>query len=272
MADRCYITKKDMAYKNILADMKLNEKPIFVISIETTGLDKFSDEIIKIQALKCSFNDKILSVDDSFERLIKNTKPLSAELEKITGITNEMLSNCSDISTIMSEFSTYIGEKPNIVGFNLHKFIIPMLNYAGFNSGCMIDFADCFDLMEVSTSCIESDKRSLDALTAKIIGIGKRTPKIDKTLALFNYISESLPTGTEDTTVSGTRFWSKGYKCRYIYVETAHGEIGLNCNTGFWIERVPGYFDTVNIDHLTEYVCRKTNCSNIWEFIKKFGK
>ena len=72
MADRCYITKKDMAYKNILADMKLNEKSVFVISIETTGLDKFSDEIIKIQALKCSFNDKILSVDDSFERLIKN--------------------------------------------------------------------------------------------------------------------------------------------------------------------------------------------------------
>lgn len=135
MADRCYITKKDMAYKNILADMKLNQKPVFVISIETTGLDKFSDEIIKIQTLKCRFNDKILSVEDSFEKLVKNTKPLSVELEKITGITNEMLSNCSDITTVMNEFSAYIGEKPNIVGFNLHKFIVPMLNYAGFNSG-----------------------------------------------------------------------------------------------------------------------------------------
>ena len=48
MAGRVYITKRDMAYKNILADMKLNGRPVFILSVETTGLDKFSDELINI--------------------------------------------------------------------------------------------------------------------------------------------------------------------------------------------------------------------------------
>ena len=64
MAGRVYITKRDMAYKNILADMKLNGRPVFILSVETTGLDKFSDELINIHTLKCHFEDKIIIEDE----------------------------------------------------------------------------------------------------------------------------------------------------------------------------------------------------------------
>ncbi len=269
MAGRVYITKRDMAYKNILADMKLNGRPVFILSVETTGLDKFSDELINIHALKCHFEDKILIEDEEYNRYIRNTKALTPELEKITKITNEFLMDKEDLSTVMEDFYNYIGEDANIIGFNT-SFLLPMLKYAGFETGWMLDIRDCFDLRIAASSTMEEKVYSLDALSSGLVP--KKSSKVHKMLALFNQVSESIPTGTEHVSVTNIRFWQKAYTCRYLYLMTNLGEVGLNCNTGFWVEREPGFFDAADIDGLTRTVCEHSNSTNIWDFIKKYAK
>jgi len=65
------------------------------IDLETTGLDPKSDEIIEIGTLIASFTneDGFINIDYTNNQLQQPNKPISAEITKITGITNEDVKN-----------------------------------------------------------------------------------------------------------------------------------------------------------------------------------
>lgn len=71
-----------------------------VMDIETSGVDSEKDEIIRISAVRVVDYEK----SDRFERLIRPKSPLSTEIEKLTGITNDSLADCPSIEDVLEEF------------------------------------------------------------------------------------------------------------------------------------------------------------------------
>ena len=68
-----------------------------VVDIETTGLNCKTDDIIEISAIKVE-ND---TVTEEFASLVKTDKEISPFIVGLTGISNSMLENADDISTVL---------------------------------------------------------------------------------------------------------------------------------------------------------------------------
>ncbi len=95
---------------------KINYLPqsFVVIDIETTGLDCTLDEIIEVSAIKVIDGKKT----DSFTSLIKPSFEIPDFIEKLTGITNEMLLSAPSINEIIPKFYAFI-ENSILVGHNV---------------------------------------------------------------------------------------------------------------------------------------------------------
>lgn len=93
------------------------------LDIETTGLFETESEIITISIVKVR-NSKIV---DTFSTLIKPSKPLSTNVQKITNISNEVLQYAEDISTVLPRAMKFIGN--DIIVCHNSKFIMEFLQY-----------------------------------------------------------------------------------------------------------------------------------------------
>ncbi|MCB0318876.1 MAG: 3'-5' exonuclease [Bdellovibrionales bacterium] len=74
--------------------------------LETTGTKPGIDEIVEIGAVKF-VNSK---ATDSFEILVKTTKPIPAEATKVHGITNEMLKDATSLEQSLVKFAEFCGD------------------------------------------------------------------------------------------------------------------------------------------------------------------
>ncbi|MEG0005176.1 MAG: PolC-type DNA polymerase III [Clostridium sp.] len=88
-------------------EYSLNDEYI-VFDIETTGLNKATEEITEIGAVKIK-NKEII---DTFSALINPLKPIPFEITKLTGITNEMVRDKESIDKVMPRFLEFIGNSP----------------------------------------------------------------------------------------------------------------------------------------------------------------
>ncbi|CDF57947.1 PolC-type DNA polymerase III [Thermobrachium celere] len=84
----------------------LLEDEFVVFDIETTGFNPQTEEIIEIGAVKI----KNYQIVDRFSVLINPQKEISLEIEKLTGITNEMVSDKQTIEEVLPAFIDFIGE------------------------------------------------------------------------------------------------------------------------------------------------------------------
>lgn len=85
-----------------------------VIDTETTGLSAGRDEIIEVAAILFDNWTPITK----FETLVKPKKEISQEIIRITGISNEMVSDSPAFYEILDSLNDFIGSY-NIVGHNL---------------------------------------------------------------------------------------------------------------------------------------------------------
>lgn len=86
-----------------------------VFDLETTGLSPFRDEIIEIGAVKVDKDGKII---ETFNTLVKPTKPITKFIQDLTGISNEMLENAPSIYTVLPKFADFAGDSV-LVGHNV---------------------------------------------------------------------------------------------------------------------------------------------------------
>ena len=101
-----------------------------VFDIETTGLHAGNDEIIELAAIK--IDDINSSTHRTFNALIKPKKSIPANITKLTGITNDMVSNADDINIVLKDFCEFI-EDYTLVGHNIDfdvKFVNNKANKA----------------------------------------------------------------------------------------------------------------------------------------------
>ena len=85
---------------------KVSGENLVVVDIETSGLHYDGDnpaEIIEISAIR--FKDG--KEAERYHSYVKNATPLSKEISALTEITDEMLSDAPDISTVMNEFCAF---------------------------------------------------------------------------------------------------------------------------------------------------------------------
>ncbi|MFA5047417.1 MAG: 3'-5' exonuclease [Patescibacteria group bacterium] len=89
-----------------------------VFDLETSGLDPLRDEVLEIAAIKL-LGDKELS---RFESLIRPTRPIPMEVEKVHGL-NEifLLVNGRLSDDVLKEFLSFIGNSI-VVGHNIREF------------------------------------------------------------------------------------------------------------------------------------------------------
>ena len=100
-----------------------------VIDIETSGINPEKDEIIRLSALKIVSGETA----DEFSSFVKPRKPLSAEVERLTGITNKLLEEKQPIKVVLPDFLEFIGNSTLVahnIGFDM-RFINAALKYMG---------------------------------------------------------------------------------------------------------------------------------------------
>ena len=101
-----------------------------VVDVETTGLDEETDELIFVSAVRVA-NYEIV---DTFEMLIKPSKPIPKEIEDLCEITNEMVSTAESVEVVVGKLIEFIGLDVIVTydrGF-IDDFLSPILRKLGF--------------------------------------------------------------------------------------------------------------------------------------------
>ena len=139
-----------------------------VIDIETSGINPDQDEIIRLSALKIVSGE----TTDEFSAFVKPRKPLSAEVERLTGITNKSLEDKRSINVVLPDFLEFIGGSTLVahnIGFDM-RFINAALKYIGQP----IIKNETVDTLSLARKKCKIDKFSLRAV-AKFLGVDYRT-------------------------------------------------------------------------------------------------
>jgi DNA polymerase III epsilon subunit family exonuclease len=94
-------------------------RQIFIVAdLETTGLNAEIDEVIELAAIKVRPDG---GVTDEFSALARISRPLPAEITKLTGITQDVIDHEGRLpADVMKEFTAFIGMHP--VFFHNAKF------------------------------------------------------------------------------------------------------------------------------------------------------
>lgn len=132
--------------------------PMVVFDFETTGLNAAADRIIEIGAVRLeNFEFK-----DQFQALVNPQMPLSPEVEKLTGITNDMLAGAPLLPDVLPGFLEFIGGG-FLVAHNA-EFDMAFLSKNCLDHGIILDW-DCFCSLKAARQMLpELESKGLDSL------------------------------------------------------------------------------------------------------------
>ncbi len=77
-----------------------------VFDIETTGLSPYKDKIIEIGAVKMAAGEIV----DRFSAFVNPERPIPAEIERLTGISDKMVLDAETIETVLPKFLEFCGD------------------------------------------------------------------------------------------------------------------------------------------------------------------
>lgn len=141
--------------------------------IETTGKNPMYDSIIEIGAVKVVDGVIAETEEFTFQELVQplDSKKVSSEITKLTGITNEEVYAARPIWEVMPDFMKFVGDSV-LVGFNCMSFDSKFMVRAGRYSNIFIENR-YFDVIHYVNQFkdklgIESKSISLNKLAAKL--------------------------------------------------------------------------------------------------------
>jgi len=265
---RMYKTNERSTWRSNI--QKVKWQPLYLIKIDTTGLDPINDRVVGIAIAKVQLQDDKFVLQDSYQTLVNPDRLIPNEVSAINCITNEMIEKAPDSETVFKKVAEFLGNEPiAVAGFNTKDFLGPFL----MNELMRVD-------KKLSVNCVLNITQMAKSLVfqKKNVGYGyvelatrfkiKSDQGLKGYVDLFNKLYSLVPTGTEQTTVTKARYWKIAYDRRYIFFNTPCGDVRLNCYTGFWEEKTPGFFDMVDMDAFTTYVLNHKKCDSIWDLTK----
>lgn len=132
-------------------------RPLVVFDLETTGLDISRDKIIQISYIKVGIDGQEKSVN----LFVNPQMRISAEIEALTHITNDMLAGAPSFKDLaVSLCEDFKG--CDFAGFNSNRFDIPMLAEEFLRAGIDFDFNSC-RLIDASVIFNKMERRNLAA-------------------------------------------------------------------------------------------------------------
>lgn len=138
--------------------MRLNlTKPLVVFDLESTGLDLVNDRIIQLSYIKAYPDGK----EERKNLLINPGKPIPAEVEKLTGITDDDVKDAPTFKQVAADLAkTFTG--CDFAGYNSNHFDIPLLAEEFLRAGIDFDFSRC-RLIDAQAIFFKMEKRNLAA-------------------------------------------------------------------------------------------------------------
>ena len=150
--------------------------------VETTGIDTTRDSITEIAAIKVLNGQIIEEKEFLFQELVhpyKRTIPPS--VEKLTGITNEMVKDAPRIWEVFPKFVDFIGDSI-MLGYNCMSFDSKFLVRAGRLSNIIIE-NEYFDVLHMA----KQYKSQLSCDNMKLVSVGEtlgiKNPQAHRALA-----------------------------------------------------------------------------------------
>ncbi|MBQ8656005.1 MAG: 3'-5' exonuclease [Prevotella sp.] len=138
--------------------MKLNlKKPLIIFDLETTGLDLVKDCIIQISYIKVLPDGH----EERGNELINPEKIIPAEVEALTGISNDMVKGKPTFKQIARQLEEAF-KGCDFAGFNSNHFDIPLLAEEFLRAGIDFDFSKC-RLIDAQTIFHKMERRNLAA-------------------------------------------------------------------------------------------------------------
>jgi DNA polymerase-3 subunit alpha (Gram-positive type) len=87
-------------------DLLLSAAKFVVLDLETTGFSPIGDDIIEVGAVR--FQNGVIG--ESFQRFIKPSKAIPPEVQKLTGISPDMVEHAPSPADVLEEFFAFIGD------------------------------------------------------------------------------------------------------------------------------------------------------------------
>ena len=100
---------------------------ILFFDLETTGLNKLTNEIINIASVV--YDEQYDKVIDKFDQYIKPEIPIPYNICMLTGITNDRVKLCQGENLVLQDFMNWLN-KYNcnlLVGHNIKRFDVPFI-------------------------------------------------------------------------------------------------------------------------------------------------
>lgn len=138
--------------------MKLNlKKPLVIFDLETTGLDLVKDRIIQLSYIKVYPDGH----EERVNELVNPEKIIPAEVQALTGITNEMVKDKPTFKQIAARLDKeFTG--CDFAGFNSNHFDIPLLGEEFLRAGVQFDLTKR-SMIDVFTIFTRKEQRTLSA-------------------------------------------------------------------------------------------------------------
>lgn len=267
---REYQRQSGSHYKQMIASTIKARKPIFIIKLETTGLDSEIDRICGITIIRCEYEGNQFLMKSKYSTLVNCKKPISKEVSQISGITNELIEKRGiSEKQMVKEFIEFIGPSATITGFSTKYFIAPFLMELFSRNHVEPDIKYMFDMQTMAKSVIHLKE---GYTIRKIIEACNCTYTAEGFVATLNKLFNLIPKGsaTVDRQSLGVpKYWKKSNNVRFIFFNTAYGKVGFSLSSLYWSETDEGVFDVIDMDYLTEYLLALTNSKTLLEMSRK---
>lgn len=133
------------------------EDEYVVFDIETTGLNNVNDKITEIGAVLIR-NKQVIS---KFNSLINPEIPIPDKIQRLTGITNEMVADAPSIKEVLPEFLNFVGNRP-LVAHNA-MFDVGFIKYKASLLGIEVN-NPVVDTLQLSRNLLPIKKHRLNNL------------------------------------------------------------------------------------------------------------
>ena len=100
----------------------IEQKPLSIFDLETTGVDVTQDRIVEIAILKVHPD----GTKEEYKKRVNPTIPIPNETSLIHGIYEKDIKDAPTFAEIANEVADFIGNS-DLAGYNSNKFDIPVL-------------------------------------------------------------------------------------------------------------------------------------------------
>lgn len=274
---------RSRSYKEYIKNTLLPGMAVAIIDIETVGLDKY-DEIIQFAAQKVIVQqDYSLNVVSESNIYIKPADLVSPQITKLTGITNEFLSDKSTESEAFSFIDSFLKEVEGIAGHNVNFDLFKIMGLY-FRQG-YISLPKTYRIYDTLEMARDYDHKSSHKLcdVAKEYGLDtgitfhNAMDDVKATKRIMEYFIKSYDNigtwpGIIKPKIGAICYYEMPtHKENRIYVNTDCGTVYFNVYYRIWGSKKDTDITTLDMEYIQENVIKLLKLNNLDELTKFKG-